>query len=134
MLIGLNVSYSFPRKELQIPLSDIEEMIVSASNGDVSAAEELAHISGDAEAQKINDDTLRNIVSLLDSPSGPVRLWAAAAVGNFGTRSAQFAPRLQKMVSEEACNMTGLSAADAASFALKKIGILPAPFGCKKSK
>jgi hypothetical protein len=131
ILIGISSSYSFPTKEFKMNSGDIEKIILLAKRGDVSAAEKLAHVTVNIDSEKINDDTLRRLASLLDSPNGSVRLWAAAAIGNFGARATEYAPRLQKIVSEEACNMTGLSAADTASSALNKMKITTVPFGCK---
>lgn len=125
------MSYSHPLDEFKVTLHDIEKMIDLANRGDVSAAEELAHSTVGVNSKGIDDNTLNRISSLLNSPSGAVRMWAAAAIGNFGSRANEYSPRLQEMVSHEACNMTGISAADTASMALQKMGITPIPFGCR---
>jgi len=118
--------------EVKLNPKRFELLIAKAKAGDGSAAEELATISAKGDVTKISDTNLRNLASLLDSPSGWTRMWAAGAIGNFGPRAMKYAPRLQQIVSEESCNMTGLTAADTASFSLQKMGITPHPFGCTK--
>jgi len=108
----------------------LAQLITAARKGDHSAAEEIANYVRRIDIANVDDSSLQDIASLLESSDGTVRLWAAGAIGHFGSRATPFAPRLQEMVSEESCNMTGISAADTAHFALKRMGIEPQPFGC----
>ncbi|WP_073215995.1 hypothetical protein [Massilia sp. CF038] len=119
--------------EIDRPLTKtVASLIKKAGSGDHSAAEKLANITHGSAAAQIGDTQLAALAALLDSPSGAVRLWTAAALGNFGLRAAIHAPRLQHIVSSEACNMTGISAAATASVALEKMGMTPNPPGCRR--
>lgn len=129
LLLGPAWAFPVPKEE-QTLSKKFEVLFKHARDGDASAAEKLARLSHDVDVSDIDDRTLSEVASLLDSPRGYIRMWAAAAIGNFGVRASIYAPRLQQIVTEESCNFTGISAADTAAFALEKLGIVPSPFGC----
>jgi len=131
LLLGAARAFPAPREE-QTPTRKFEILFEQAQNGDSLAAEKLARLSHVVDGSGIDDRTLSNIASLLGSPKGDIRMWAAAAIGDFGVRASIYAPRLQQIVTEESCNFTGIGSADTAARALEKMGMIPAPFGCSR--
>lgn len=84
----------------------------------------------EVDSAMIDDKTLHEIGALLESADGVVVSRAAVALGRIGRRSLPYTRRLQQIVSEESCNMTGVGAGDFASVALINMGIPPRPRGC----
>lgn len=113
-----------------VQTNPLSQLIIAARARNYVAAEELAQYVRKIDTSTVDDNSLKEIASLLDSTDGAVRMWAAGALGHFGIRASAYAPRLQQMVSEESCNLTGITAADTAHFALTRMGIVPGPFGC----
>jgi hypothetical protein len=113
-----------------VQTNQLSQLIMAARARNYIAAEELAQIVRKIDTSTVDDNSLKEIASLLDSTDGAVRMWVAGALGHFGIRASAYAPRLQQMVSEESCNLTGITAADTAHFALTRMGIVRGPFGC----
>jgi len=113
-----------------VQTNPLSQLIIAARARNYVAAEELAQYVRKIDTSTVDDNSLKEIASLLDSTDGAVRMWAAGALGHFGIRASAYAPRLQQMVSEESCNLTGITAADTAHFALTRMGIVPVLFGC----
>lgn len=78
----------------------------------------------------IDDQTLHEIGLLLSSADPVDVSHAARAMMYLGRRARPYTRRLQQIVSEEHCNMTGVGPGDSAGMALKKSGIPARPSGC----
>jgi hypothetical protein len=78
----------------------------------------------------IDEQTLHEIGLLLSSADPVDVSHTARAMMYLGPRARPYARRLQQIVSEEHCNMTGLGPGDPAGMALKKSGIPARPSGC----
>lgn len=131
-VLSLAIMMSAPDAESapSVQTNPLSQLIMAARARNYVAAEELAQYVRKIDTSTVDDNSLKEIASLLDSIDGAVRMWAAGALGHFGIRASAYAPRLQQMVSEESCNLTGITAADTAHFALTRMGIVPGPFGC----
>lgn len=119
-------------------LKDLREMIVrvrtmSESSVDrTNAAEAISRLTRNIDPKKVDDKTLRDLVSLLNIPDDSVRLWVAGALGDLGPRAKVAVPALMRVIREAKCPeiATGVTTADAARVALKRIGVTPPPGGC----
>jgi HEAT repeat protein len=74
------------------------------------------------KAQDIDDKTLADIVSLLDSPDDSVRFWVAASLGHLGPRAKAAVPKLLTALKLSDCFMMGITSASAIRGALVHIG------------
>lgn len=92
-------SHSMPRKQLKRQLS---ETMAKIRNGQTvtsraEAAEHLAMLTRGINSHKV-DQTLTQMVSLLDTQEDSVRAWVAASLGHLGPRAKVAVPRLLKLV------------------------------------
>lgn len=110
-------------------LSQIIERIRTADTAmaRTEAAEQLADATHDADTKQVDDRTIADVVSLLDSNEDSVRYWVAASLGNFGTRARFAAPRLERLLAEIDCSRGGKTSAGGIRYALKKMGVTPPP-------
>jgi hypothetical protein len=95
-----------------------------------NAAEYLSRLTKEINPKKVDDKTIRDLVSLLDIPDDSVRLWVAAALGNLGPRAKMAVPALLRVVRETDCPPkieTGVTLSATALIALKRIGVEPPP-------
>lgn len=119
-------------KELQETISDVRKMRGPSKPG-ANAAEHLAQLTKEIDPKKIDDKTLGDIVSLLDTSNDFVRAWVAVALGNLGPRAKAAVPALLKVVHETDClELKEMTSAGAARIALKRIGVTPPPRDCEK--
>jgi hypothetical protein len=76
----------------------------------------------DLDPKEIDDETLNDMVSLLDIPEA--KSWVASALGNLKSRAKVAIPKLLKMIAEEDCNgRRDIISAQAFRLALIKIGV-----------
>ncbi len=116
-------------------LKDLREMVakVRAMSGPsmarTNAAEAISRLTSNIDPKKVDDKTLRDLVTLLDIPDGSVRGWVAGALGNLGPRAKMAVPALLRVIREAGCPKiaTGVRSSDAARVALKRIGVTPPP-------
>jgi HEAT repeat protein len=122
-------------------LKDLREMIAKVrtmsgpSMARTNAAEALSQLTKNIDPKKVDDKTLRDLVSLLDTPDGSVRLRVAAALGNLGPRAKMAVPALLRVIRETDCPPkieTGVTLSATALVALKRIGVEPPPPDCKE--
>lgn len=116
-------------------MTNLEHLIDLAERGEVEAAKKIALTTAKIDTGKIDDKILLRIGALLQSPTSGIQFWAAGAVGHFGSRAMIFVPRLETMVSEEACNKgpsSGVGRGDTALTALIKIGVAKKDYECPK--
>ena len=122
-------TYSQPREQLK---SQLSKTMAKVRNGGTvtsrtNAAERLAMLTRGIDPQKVDDRTLAEMVSLLDTKEDSVRAWVAAALGNLGRRAKVAVPRLLKLLPEVDCLRGELTSAPFIRVALKRIGETPPP-------
>lgn len=121
-------------KELQETISDVRKMSGPSKPG-ANAAEHLSQLTEKIDPKKVDDKTLDDMVSLLDTSNDFVRFWVAAALGHLGPRAKVAVPALLKVMHETDClELKEMTSAGAARVALKRIGVTPPPRDCGKEK
>ena len=113
-------------KELRETIAQIpgmKRMSIDRAN----AGERLGLLTTKVEAQKVDDDTLAALISLLDISDNSVRIWAAIALGNLGSRASSASTKLLQVLPEVDCVEGAVSPGAAIRHALKRIGITPPP-------
>jgi hypothetical protein len=118
-----------PKKLLKGQLS---ETMAKIRNGKTStsrteAAEHLATLTRGLNPKKVDDSTLIEMLSLLDTQEDSVRAWVAASLGHLGPRAKVAVPRLLKLLPEVDCLRGSLTSAPAIRLALKRMGETPPP-------
>lgn len=89
----------------------------------LAAAEHLAELTVNCDCDSVRDGTIHSIASLLDLDDDPVRMWVAAALGDFGVRAKEAAPKLQSIYSVSACEIHDRGTPATIPMALKKMGV-----------
>lgn len=120
-------------RELRETISKVRTMSgPSRERGD--AAAHLAQLTEKIDPKKVDDNTLADLVSLLDTSDDSVRMWVAGALGHLGPRAKVAVPALMTFIRESGCPevVAGVIPADAARVALKRIGVTPPPRDCKE--
>jgi hypothetical protein len=126
-------THSLPAQELNRKLSETMANIRDGktSTSRTEAAERLATLTRRNLPRNVDDATLTQIVSLLDTQEDSVRAWVAAALGHLGTRAKVAVPRLLKLLSEVDCLRGSLTSAPFIRVALKRLGAtVPPPPQC----
>jgi hypothetical protein len=120
-------------KNLQETIAKVRTMS-GPSMARTNAAEYLSRLTKEIDPKKVDDKTLRDLVSLLNTPDGSVRGWVAGALGYLGPRAKMAVPALLTVIRETDCPEagTGVRSADAARLALKRIGVTPPLPDCGK--
>lgn len=91
------------------------------------AAEHLAKLTQGIDPKKVDDTTIANLMSLLDTSEDSVRYWVACTLGNLGTRAKIAIPKLQKILAEVDCLQQSMNSASGIRFALEQMGVTPPP-------
>ena len=122
-------SHSMPREQLKRQLS---ETMAKIRNGKTvtsrtNAAEHLATLTRGINPHKVDETTLTEMVSLLDTQEDSVRAWVAGSLGQLGPRAKAAIPRLLKLLPEVDCLRGSLTSAPAIRLALQRIGEIPPP-------
>lgn len=122
-------SHSRFKKRLKRQLS---ETMAKVRNGKTStsrteAAEHLATVTRGINPHKVDDTTLAEMVSLLETEEDSVRAWVAASLGHLGPRAKVAVPRLLKLLPEVDCLRGSLTSAPFVRVALKRMGEIPPP-------
>jgi hypothetical protein len=119
-------------KELQETISNVRKMSGPIKPG-ANAAEHLAQLTEKIDPKKIDDKTLGDLVSLLDTSNDFVRAWVAAALRHLGPRAKGAVPALLKVMHETDClELREMTSAGAVRVALRRIGVTPPPPDCGK--
>ena len=110
--------------------SQIKKAIAEARNGKSStvrteAAEQITKLTRRIDPNKVDDTTLTELISLLDTPEDSVRGWVAGALGNLGTRAKVAIPKLLQLLPEVDCLRGSLTSAPAVRLALERMGEKP---------
>jgi hypothetical protein len=122
-------SHPMPKKQLKRQLL---ETMAKVRNGKsltsrTEAAEHLATLTRRINPHKVDETTLTEMVSLLDTQEDPVRGWVAGALGILGPRAKVAVPRLLKLLPEVDCLRGSLTSASAIRLALERMGEIPPP-------
>ena len=126
---------SLSRKHLKRQLSETMAKVRSAqtSTSRTDAAEHLATLTRGINPYKVDDITLAEMVSLLETEEDSVRAWVAAALGHLGPRAKAAVPKLLELLPEVDCLRGSLTSASFIRVALKRMGERrPPPPTCKK--
>jgi hypothetical protein len=76
----------------------------------------------------VDDQTLSELISLLDTSDDSVRAWVAASLGNLGARARPVIPRLLAILPEVDCvPLAGLNSAGFVRMAISRMGVMPPP-------
>jgi PBS lyase HEAT-like repeat len=94
------------------------------------AAEHLAELTRKIDAKKVDDRTIADLVSLLDTSDDSVRYWVARCLGNLGPRGKTAIPKLQRLLAEVDCLQGSKTSASGIRFALTQMGVTPSPTAC----
>jgi HEAT repeat protein len=96
-------------------------------NSRSDAAEHLAQLTRKVDPKEVDDKTLADLVSLLDTWEDSVRDSVAISLGNLGPRARVAAPALLEILPEVDCLWVDASSAHDVRNALKRIGVTPPP-------
>lgn len=99
---------------------------IGISNARSEAAEQLPLLTKRMDPTQVDDQTLGDLVSLLDTWDDSVRAQVAASLGNLGPRArAAAAPKLLEILPEVDCLAVDLSSEGAIRSALERMGETP---------
>jgi hypothetical protein len=113
-------------------MDQIKETIMRVRTGGTvdartDAAEHLAQLARKADPKVVDDETINEMISLLDSPDDSVRAWVAAALGYLGPRAKSAIPKLLSILPLSDCLTVSLSSAPAIRLAITRMGETPPP-------
>jgi hypothetical protein len=94
------------------------------------AAEQLAELTRKTDSKKLDDKTVTDLVSLLDTSDDSVLYWVARCLGNLGPRANAAIPKLQRKLAEVDCIEGSKTSASGIRFALGQLDAPPAPSKC----
>ena len=123
-------SHPTPKRQLKRQLLETMANVRNREtvNSRTDAAEHLATLTRGINPLKVDDTTLTEMVSLLDTQEDSVRAWVAASLGNLGRRAKVAAvPRLLKLLAEVDCLSGSLTSAPFIRVALERMGEKPPP-------
>jgi hypothetical protein len=126
----------------RVSMNDLIATIAKVRTGESStvrteAAERLSELTKRINPKDVDDKTLADLVSLLDTREDSVRAWVAASLGDLGPRARVAAPKLLEILAQVECIpvVGGLTSEGAIRIALKRMGVkVPPPPDCEKSK
>ena len=98
------------------------------------AAEYLADLTSEIAHTRVDAETLADMVSLLDTPEDPVRLWVAVSLGNVGYSARTAIPKLQALLPQADCLQGDLTVADAIRYALARMQAAVPPPICGRAE
>jgi HEAT repeat protein len=112
-------------KELSDAISKVRTTTTSSSRTRIALS--LTDLTRKINPNDIDDETLTNLVSLLDTWDDSVRDAVALSLGNLGPRAKSALPKLLEALSEVDCLWIDASAAADIRNAIKRIGSQPPP-------
>lgn len=96
-------------------------------NERTAAAENLARLAKKISRKEITEQTIADLISLLDSPDDSVRFWVAAALGSLGPPAKAAIPKLLALLPKADCLDGAITSASGIRYALKQFGVTPPP-------
>lgn len=134
VLLPLLLGRTFAKDRQTLLQQEIQEVRSKkhVSTARTEAAERIAQLTKKIPPNEVDDNTIADLVSLLDISDDSVRGWIAASIGNIGPRAKAAAPKLLKILAELDCNSVvgGLTSEGPIRMALKRIGTEPPPVKC----
>ena len=94
------------------------------------AAERLAELTRRGGSKKLDDKTLADLVSLLNTSDDSVLYWVARCLGNLGQRAKTAIPKLQEKLAEVDCIQGSKTSASGIRLALRQLDAPAAPSEC----
>jgi hypothetical protein len=101
------------------------EMEPDASKDD--AGLHLAHVIRRVKPDQVDDKSIADIESLLESSDDYIRFWSATSLGELGPRAKMAVPRLLKLLPVVDCLNGPITSETAIRLALKRTGVTPPP-------
>jgi hypothetical protein len=98
------------------------------------AAECLYDLTRQRGLNRVDDNTIAEIVSLLDTDEDSVRYWVALSLRSFRLRAKMAIPRLEIILREDDCALVSMTAASAVRSTLEAMGVTPKPSGCDSDR
>lgn len=92
-----------------------------------AAAEHLAGLAEKISRNEITEQTIADLISLLDSPDDSVRYWVATSLGHLGPYAKAAIPKLQALLPKADCLNGAITSASGIRYALKQMGVTPPP-------
>jgi hypothetical protein len=128
-----DTAHAQPDQPFTTELAQAMQRIRSANSSvaQTEAAEHIAWLTRQMDPQKINDETIGELVSLLDRNEDSVRAWIAASLGNLGPRARVAVPKLRKLLPEADCLPGELTSAPFIRLALERMMETPPPVRCE---
>ncbi|MFI4968351.1 MAG: hypothetical protein ACHQAU_06435 [Gammaproteobacteria bacterium] len=83
----------------------------------------LDNLTKRIDPKKVDDKTLEDMESLLDSDNDLIRYWGAIAIGNLGPRAKPAIPKLLKVFHTVDCLNGPITSANAILYAFEHIGV-----------
>lgn len=115
----------------------LAQTIVKVRTGDPltarEAAEHLSQMTRRMNPKSVPDQTVTDLISLLDIPDDLVRYWVARSLGNLGPLARAAIPQLHKLLAEVDCVQGSKTSASGIRFALTQMGVPPPPPACEPS-
>lgn len=128
-LTGALAASDTKRVSSQLLLNAISRVRMdTTTSGRSEAAKNIADMVSNANLKKVDDATLHELASLLDSPDEMVRFWVALALGNFGKRATFAIPKLLELLPAADCERVSLNSSSAIRGALPRIGKKAPPY------
>jgi hypothetical protein len=113
------------RKEIEKEIMKVRKAKTVDARTD--AADRLARLTYGVDPTTVDDKTVADIASLLDSPDDSVRGRVAGALGDLGPRAKVAAPKLLAILPKAYCEPGALPSWGAITLALQRMGIKPPP-------
>jgi hypothetical protein len=131
--VPVNAKDSMPTRHLQEAIADVRAGETPTARA--NAAEHLALVARETNPMSVDDKTLADMVSLLDSPEDSVRAWVAGSLGVLGPRAKPAVPKLLSILPKSDCLHVAVSSAPFIRLAITRIvGTPPPPPGCGFSR
>jgi hypothetical protein len=113
-------------------MRDVRQTIAAVrTSGSVTtrtkAAEHLASMTEGNNGNKIDGNTIADVISLLDAKDDSVRYWVAITLGNIGPRANGAVPQLEKILGAIDCLQADKTSAQGIRYALTRMGVTPPP-------
>lgn len=97
------------------------------------AAVRLAYLTHFLPPNAINEETIFDLVALLDIAEEPVRAEVAASLCNIGPRAKAAIPKLEELLRETNCQRSNEWSSGNIRYALERMGVKPHAASCGKS-
>ncbi len=112
-------------KQIQATIAKVRDG--KTENARFEAADRLWDLTEKINPGAVDDKTLADMISLMNTRDDAVRGSVAAALGNLGPRAKAAVPALLKDIRETECWFEEVTSAGAARLALRRIGVKPPP-------